>query len=124
MYQILVASSSESKEELKSLLMKVKEESEIAGLRLNIKKKKKTKIIAPGPITKWQIEGEKVEIVRFPILGLQTHCRWWLQPWNQKMIASCQESDDKPRQYVEKHYSADKGPFSQGYGLPSGHVQF
>ena len=79
--------------------------------------------MASSPITAWQIEGEKVEIVRFPLLGLQNHCRWWLQPWNQKMIASCQESDDKPRQYVEKHYSADKGPFSQGYGLPSGHMQ-
>ena len=68
---------------------------------------------------------EKVEVVRFPLLGLQNHCRWWLQPWNQKTIASCQESDDKPRQCVEKqrHYSADKGPFSQGYGLPSGHMQ-
>ena len=68
---------------------------------------------------------EKVEVVRFPLLGLQNHCRWWLQPWNQKTIASCQESDDKPGQCVEKqrHYSADKGPFSQGYGLPSGHMQ-
>ena len=61
---------------------------------------------------------------RFPLLGLQNHCRWWLQPWNQKMIASWQESYDKPRQCVEKqrHYSANKGPYSQGYGLPSGHV--
>ena len=54
------------------------------------------------------------------------HCRWWLQPWNQKMIASWQESYDKtklwPRQSVEKH-SADKGPYSQGYGLPTGHIQ-
>ena len=53
------------------------------------------------------------------------HCRWWLQPWNQ-MIASWQESYDKtklwPRQCVEKH-SADKGPYSQGYGLPTGHIQ-
>ena len=81
--------------------------------------------MASSPITAWQIEEEKVEVVRFPLLGLQNHCRWWLQAWNQKMIASCQESDDKPRQYVEKqrHYSADKGPFSQGYGLPSGHIQ-
>ena len=54
------------------------------------------------------------------------HCRWWLQSWNQKMIASWQESYDKtklwPRQCVEKH-SADKGPYSQGYGLPTGHIQ-
>ena len=57
----------ESKEELKSFLMRVKEESERASLRLNIKK---TKITAPSPITAWQIEGEKVEVVTFPLLGL------------------------------------------------------
>ena len=62
---------------------------------------------------------------RFPLPGLQNHCGKWLQPWNQKMIASWQESDGKPRQCVERqrHYSADKGPYSQGYGLPSGHIQ-
>ena len=62
---------------------------------------------------------------RFPLLGLQNHCGQWLHPWNQKAIASWQESDDKPRQYVEKQrqYSVDKVPYSQGYGLPSGHVQ-
>ena len=61
---------------------------------------------------------------RFPLLGLKNHCRWWLQPWNQKTIASWQESDDKPRQCVEnqRHYFADKGPYSQGYGLPTGHI--
>ena len=60
---------------------------------------------------------------RFPLFGLQNHCGWWLQPWNQK-IASWQESDDQPRQCIEKqrHHSADKGPYSPGYGLPSGHV--
>ena len=69
-----------SEEQLKSLLMKVKEESEKVGLRLNIQK---TKIMASGPITSWQIDGETVEIVRDFILGgLQNHCRWWLQPWN------------------------------------------
>ena len=67
-------------EELKSLLMKVKEESEKAGLKLNIQK---VKIMASGPITSWQIDGEQMETVRgFPFLGLQYHCRWWLQPWN------------------------------------------
>ena len=62
---------------------------------------------------------------KFPLLGLQNHCRWRLQPWNQKTIASSQESDGKSRQCVEKqrHYSADKGPYSQGYGLPRGHTQ-
>ena len=64
----------ESEEELKSLLMKVKEESEKAGLKLNIQK---SKIIVSGPITSWQIDGETVETVTDFILGgLQNHCRW------------------------------------------------
>ena len=62
----------ESEEKLKSLLMRVKEESEKAGLKLNIQK---TKIMASGPITLWQIDGEKVETVTdFYFLGLQNHC--------------------------------------------------
>ena len=69
----------ESKEELKSLLMKVKEESENAGLKLNIQK---TKIMASSPITSWQIDGETMETVKDYFLGLQNHCRWWLQPLN------------------------------------------
>ena len=63
----------ESEEELKSLLMKVKEESEKAGLKLNIQK---TKIMASGPITSWQIDGETVETVTDYFFGLQNHCRW------------------------------------------------
>ena len=63
----------ESKEELKSLLRKVKEESEKAVLKVNIHK---TKIMASGPITSWQIDGETMETVRDFILGLQNHCRW------------------------------------------------
>ena len=62
----------ESKE-LKSLLMKVKEESEKVGLKLHIQK---TKIMASGPITSWQIDGETMETVRNYIFGLQNHCRW------------------------------------------------
>ena len=70
----------ESEEELKSLLMKVKEESEKAGLKLNIQK---TKIMASCSITSWQIDGETMETVKDFILGgLQNHCKWWLQPWN------------------------------------------
>ena len=70
----------ESEEELKSLLIKVKEGSEKVGLKLNIQK---TKIMASGPITSWQIDGETVETVSDFILGgLQNYCRWWLQPWN------------------------------------------
>ena len=70
----------ESKEELQSLLMKVKEESENIGLKLNIQK---TKIMASGPITSWEIDGETVETVSdFIFFRLQNHCRWWLQSWN------------------------------------------
>ena len=64
----------ESKEELKSHLMKVKEESEKAGLKLNIQK---TKIVASSPITSWQIDGQTVETVaNFYFFGFQNHCRW------------------------------------------------
>ena len=63
----------ESEEELKNLLMKVKEESEKAGLKLNIQK---TKIMASRPITSWQIDGETVEMVADFFSGLQNHCRW------------------------------------------------
>ena len=64
----------QSEEELKSLLMKVKEESEKVGLKLNIWK---TKIMASGPITSWEIDGETVEtVVRLCFFGLQNHCRW------------------------------------------------
>ena len=68
----------ESEEELKSLLIKVKEESEKVGLKLNIQR---TKIMASGPIISWQIDGETMETDRLCFLGLQNHCRWWLQPW-------------------------------------------
>ena len=63
----------ESEEELKSLLMKVKEESEKVVLKLNIQK---TKIMASGPITSWQIDGKIMETVTDYFLGLQNHCRW------------------------------------------------
>ena len=64
----------ESEEELKSLLMKVEEESEKVGLKLNIQK---TKIMAYGPITSWEIDGDTVETVTdFILVGLQNHCRW------------------------------------------------
>ena len=63
----------ESEEELKSLLMKLKEESEKAGLKLNIQK---TKIMASGPITSWQIDGETMETVTVYFLGFQNHWRW------------------------------------------------
>ena len=70
----------ESEEELKSLMMKVKEESEKPGLKLNIQK---TKIMAFGSITSWQIDGETMETVTdFIFLDSKITARWWLQPWN------------------------------------------
>ena len=110
----------ESKEELKSLLMKVKEESEKAGLKLI----QKMKIMASSPITSWQIDGETLETVRdFLFLGSKitaggdcSHEIKTLAPWK--------KSYDKPRQYIkkQKHYFADKGPYSQIYGFSSSHV--
>ena len=69
--------TAENEEEVKSLLMKRKEESEKVGLKLNIQK---TKIMASCPISSWEIDGETVSY--FVLGGLQNHCRWWLQPWN------------------------------------------
>ena len=69
----------ESEKELKSLLVKVKVESEKVALTLNIHK---PKIMASDPITSWQIDGETIETVTDYFGGLQTHCKWWLQPWN------------------------------------------
>ena len=81
--------------------------------------------MASGPITSWKIEWETVETVSgFIFGGLQNHCRWWLQPWNQKMLTSWKKGYDQPRQHIKKqrHYFANKGPSSQGYGISSGHV--
>ena len=108
-------------EELKSLLMKVKEESEKVGLKLNIQK---TEIMASGPITTWQIDGETINSELLYFLGLQNYCRWWLQPWNQKMLAPWKKSYDQPRWHIKKqrHYFAKKGLSSQSYGFSSSHV--
>ena len=109
----------ESKEELKSLLMKVKEESENIGLKLNIQK---TKVMASGPITLWQIDGETMETVT-DILGSKitadgdcSHEIKTLAPWK--------KSYDQPRQHIkkQKHYFANKGQSSQSYGFSSSHV--
>ena len=88
----------ESKEELKSLSMKVKE-SEKVGLKLNIQK---TKIMASGSITSWEIDGETVETVSDFIFWLQNHCRWWLQPWNEKTLAPWKKNYDQTRQHIKK----------------------
>ena len=102
--------------------MKVKEESEKVGLKLNIQK---TNIMASGPITSWQIDGETMETVRdFIFGGLQNYCRWWLQPRNLNTLPPWNKNYDQPRQCIKKqrHYFADKGPSSQSYGFSSSHV--
>ena len=109
-------------EELKSLLTKVKKESEEVGLKLNIQK---AKMIASSPITSWRIDGETVETVTDSIfLGSKNYCRWRLQPWNEKTLAPWKKSYDKFGQYINKqrHYFAKKGPYSQSCGFSSSHV--
>ena len=109
----------ENEEELKCLLMKVKEESEKVGLKLNIQK---TKIMASSPITSWQIDGETVETVSDFIFGgskitaygdCSHEIKRHLTPWK--------ESYDQPRQHIKKqrHYFANKDPSSRGYGFSS-----
>ena len=68
--------------------------------------------------------GNNGKSERFYYLGLQNHCRLWLQPWNQKMLAPWKKNYDQPRQHVKKqrHYFANKGPSSQSYGFSSSHV--
>ena len=68
--------------------------------------------------------GKQWISVRLYFWGLQNHCRWWLQPWNENMLASWKKSYDQRRQHIKKqrHYFANKGPSSQGYGFSSGHV--
>ena len=101
--------------------MKVKEESEKVGLKLNIQK---TKIMASGPITSWQIDGETVETVADFIFGGSKIPPQWLQPWNKKMLTPWKKNYDQPRRHIEtqRHYFVNKGPSSQGYGFSSGHV--
>ena len=106
----------ESEEELKSVLMKVKEESEKAGLKLNIQKRK---ITASGHITSWQIDGETMETVRLQwgskitADGDFSHEIKRLAPWK--------KSYDKPREHIQKqrHYFANKGLSSQSYSFSS-----
>ena len=110
----------ESEEELKSLLMKVKEESENVDLKLNIQK---TKITASGPITSWQIDGETVErVADFIFLGSKITAHGDCS--NEIKRHLLLESYDQPRQHIRKqrHYFANKDPASQGYGFSSGHV--
>ena len=112
----------ESEEELKSLLMKVKEESEKAGLKLNIQK---TKIMASSPITSWQIDGETMETLRhFIFLGSKITADGDCSHEIKRHLLLGRKSYDQPRQHIQKqrHYFTNKAPFSQGYGFSSSHV--
>ena len=108
-------------EELKSLLMKVKEESEKVDLKLNIQK---TKIMASGPITSWQIDGETVKTMAdFIFGGLQNHCRWWLQPVKRCLLLGRNVMTTLHSIFKSRNiYFVNKDPFSQGYGFSSSHV--
>ena len=101
--------------------MKVKEESEKVGLKLNIQN---TKIMASGPTTSWQTDGETVETVADFILGAPKSLQMVTAAMKLKDFTPWKESYDQPRQHIKKqrHYFANKGPSSQGYGFPSSHV--
>ena len=110
-----------SKEELKSFLMKVKEEREKVGLKFNIQK---TKIQVSGPITSWKVDEETMEIVRDFILGGSKITANGDCSHEIKTVAPWKESYDKPKQRIKKqrHHYTDKGPSSQSYGFSSSHV--
>ena len=113
----------ESKEELKSLLKKVKEESEKVCLKLNIQK---TKIMASGPITSWQIDGETMKKVRdFISLGSKITSDGDCSHEIKRHLPFGRKSYDKPRQSIRKqrHHFANKYLYSQSYGFPSSQVQ-
>ena len=109
----------ESEEELKSLLMKAKEESEKVDLKLNIQK---TKIMASGSITSWQIDGETV--TDFIFWGSLITADGDRSHEIKKMLTPWKESYDQPIQHIKKqrHYFVNKGPSCQGYGFPSSHI--
>ena len=111
----------ETKKELKSLLMKVKEENEKVGLKLNIQK---MKIMASGSITSWHIDGETKETVTDYIFLSSKITADGDQPWNLKTLPPWKKSYDQPRQLIKKqrHYFANKGLSSKNYGFPSSHV--
>ena len=110
----------ESEEELKSLLMKVKEESEKVGLELNIQK---TKIMASGPTTSWQIDGETLETVADFIFGAPKSLQMVIAAMKLKDATPWKEIYDQPRQQLKsRDITINKGLSSQGYGFSSSHV--
>ena len=111
----------ESEEELKSLLMRVKEESERAGLKLNIKK---TKIMVSGPITSWQKEWGKLEVVTdFVFLGSKiTVDDDFSHEIRRCLLLGRKSVTNLDSILKNRDHSDNKGPCSQGYGLPGGHI--
>ena len=110
----------ESEEELKSLLMNMKEESEKVGLKLNIQK---TKIMASGPITSWQIDGETVETVADFILGdSKITARDCSHEIKRRLLLGRKVMTILDSMLKSRHYFANKSPSSQGYGFLSSHV--
>ena len=110
----------ESEEELKSLLMKVKEESEKVGLKLNIQK---MKIMASGPMTSWEIDGETVETVSdFIFLGSKITADGDCSHEIERRLFLGRKVMTVGHIEKQRHYFANKGPSSQGYGFSSGHV--
>ena len=112
----------ESKEELKSLLMKVKKESGKVGLKLNIQK---TKTMASGRIAPWQLDGETVETVTdFILLGSKITADGDCHHEIKKTLGPWKKSYDQSRQHIKKqrHYFANKGLSSQGYGISNSHA--
>ena len=112
----------ESEEELKSILMKVKDKSEKAGLKLNIQK---TQIMASGAITSWQINEETMETVtNFIFLGSKITADGDCHHKIKRRLLLGRKAYDQPRQHIEKqrHYFTNKGLSSQSYGFPSSHV--
>ena len=117
-YTIFMA---EREEELESLLMKVKEGSEKAGWKQHSKNEDHGIRYHHFMANRW---GNNENSDRLYFLGLQNHCRWWLQPWNQKMLTAWKKSYNKHRQYIKKqsHHIANKVSSSQSNGLFSSHV--
>ena len=112
----------ESEEELKNLLMKVKEESETVDLKLSIQK---MNIMAFGPITSWQIDWETMETVRDFNLGAPKSVQMVTVALHLKDACPLEENYDQPRQHIKKqrhYYRANKGPSSQSYGFSRSHV--
>ena len=111
----------ESEEEVKRLFMKVKEESEKIGLKLNIQK---TKIMTSCPITSWQIDGETMETVKTLYFGTPKSLQMVSAAMKLKDACSMEESYYQPRQHIKKQRLdfANKGPSHLGYGFSSSHV--